>query len=272
MELFQDTLKKQKDLRDMIRDLKKTAIAFSGGADSAYLLYEAVKSLGKENVIAITACSAAFPDNEKDEAENICKKTGVKHILFDADLMSVKEFRENSKDRCYYCKKALFKKIIETAKKNDIRIVCDGSNADDEGDYRPGLKALAELDIESPLKKAGLSKTEIRQLSKEAGLSTWNKPSLACLASRIPYGEEIDVKKLKMAGAAEKLLHDMGFVQVRVRIHGDIARIETEVNDIKRITEDKVRKAISSEFKQLGFAYISLDLDGYRCGSMNEVL
>ena len=272
MEPFHDIVKKQNRLRDIFRGYKRVSIAFSGGVDSALLLHEAVETLGRENVLAITARSAAFPESETNAAEKLCKDMGADQILFDADVMSVKEFRENSKDRCYHCKKGLFKKIESISKERGFIIVADGTNADDEGDYRPGLKALDELGIKSPLKEAGLSKAEIRQLSKEAGLSTWNKPSLACLVSRIPYGENIDEKKLKLAGDAEETLHDMGFGQVRVRIHGDIARIETLKDDIKRFTEEEIRIKISSELKKLGFTYVAIDLDGYRSGSLNEAL
>lgn len=267
-----ETSGKEKKLRDILRSFKQVTVAFSGGVDSSLLLYEAAEVIGKENVLAITLCSDAFPLDETHEAESICKNLGVKQILLNIDVMSVKEFRENAKDRCYYCKKEMFQQIKEIAKEKDFQVVCDGSNTDDEGDYRPGLKALAELGVRSPLKEAGLSKDEIRRLSKEKGLSTWDKPSLACLASRIPYGEEITGKKLKMAGEAEKILRDMGFGQVRVRIHGDIARIETLKNDIEKIIEEDTRKKIYLDLKKLGFGYITLDLEGYRSGSMNEVL
>ncbi len=272
MDISHDTLNKQKRLRDILRVYKKASIAFSGGADSAFLLHEAIETLGRENVLAITARSPAFPEGETKAAEMICKEKGAVHILFDADVMSVKEFRENCKDRCYHCKKAMFIKIGTIAKEKGFMSVADGSNIDDEGDYRPGLKALEELGIKSPLKEAGLSKDEIRHLSKIAGLSTWNKPSLACLASRIPYGDNIDEKKLKLAGDAEEKLHDMGFDQIRVRIHGSIARIETKKDDLNKITEEKTRLKVSSELKKLGFTYVAVDLDGYRSGSLNETL
>ncbi len=272
MEPSRAAVNKQKKLRHILVEYKKVSIAFSGGADSAFLLNEATETLGRENVLAITARSPAFPESETKAAEMICKEMGVEQIIFDADVMSVKEFRENSTDRCYHCKKAMLKKIEALAKEKEFLIVADGSNADDVGDYRPGLKALGELGIKSPLKEAGLFKAEIRHLSKSAGLSTWNKPSLACLASRIPYGEKIDEKKLKLAGDAEEILHDMGFGQLRVRIHGDIARIEAQKDDLKKITEEKIRIKVSSELKKLGFTYVAVDLDGYRSGSMNEVL
>ncbi|MBR6228386.1 MAG: ATP-dependent sacrificial sulfur transferase LarE [Eubacterium sp.] len=250
---------------------RRLAVAFSGGVDSSFLLYAAKEALG-ENAIALTAVSPMFPDREKKEAEVFCQKFGIRQIFFDYDVMSAEGIAENPPDRCYRCKKNLFAKMYSLAEQERATLI-EGSNKDDEGDYRPGLKALEEMKIQSPLRIFGFTKAEIRSLSKTLGLPTWDKPSYACLATRIPYGEELDTTKLKMVERAEQYLMDQGFREVRVRVHGTVnARIELNPNDFRAFMRADVRLEVNQVFKQMGFAYVSLDLQGYRAGSMNESL
>lgn len=260
---------KKKKLEDYLSGLESAAVAFSAGVDSTFLLKEAYDVLG-DNVIAITAKLSAFPDRELNEAETFCKANGIRHITVNIDCMSIDGFRDNPPDRCYHCKRAIFSEMIQEAEKNGIRNIIEGSNVDDTGDYRPGLAAIAELGIKSPLKEAGLYKADIRALSKEIGLATWDKPSLACLATRIPYNEKITEEKLRIIDRAEQKLFDLGFDQVRVRVHGDIARIETDPADFSRILEKDTASTINSFMKGLGFRYAALDLGGYVTGSMNR--
>ena len=262
---------KKLKLEGYLKELGSVAVAFSSGVDSTFLL-KAAKDVLKDNVIAVTARSASFPKRELDEAVKFCEKEDIKQVFVDIDEMSVEGFRENPVDRCYFCKREVFGRIKEAAGSYGIKNVAEGSNIDDNGDYRPGLKAVAELGIKSPLRYAGLTKNEIRELSKELGLPTWDKPSFACLASRFVYGETITKEKLGMVDKAEQLLLDLGFKQFRVRIHGNIARIEVLPDEISKLTEESVRNKVYKTLKELGFAYVTMDLAGYRTGSMNETL
>ncbi|MGE4490727.1 MAG: ATP-dependent sacrificial sulfur transferase LarE [Kiritimatiellales bacterium] len=254
-----------------LSSLGSTAVAFSGGVDSSFLLYSAREVLG-ERVIAVTARSCSFPARELNEAVEFCKAHGIRHYIVDSEELEIEGFSQNPINRCYLCKTELFQKIRHIADENGISEVVEGSNLEDNGDYRPGLTAVAELGIRSPLRFAGMTKDDIRMLSKEAGLPTWNKQSFACLSSRFPYGEDITKEKLSMVERAEQLLLDLGFRQVRVRIHGLMARVEILPADFTKITEPDIRGNVTKGLHSYGFTYVSLDLDGYRTGSMNEVL
>lgn len=269
--LTDEQLIKLEKLKLYLRDLKSAAVAFSSGADSTFLLKTAHDVLD-DKAIAVTARSGIFPKRETHEAEEFCRQENIRQIIFDPEEMKVEGFAGNPPDRCYLCKKAMFMKIKDIAESNDTCYVAEGSNTDDDGDYRPGLKAVAELGIKSPLRECGLSKADVRALSKYMGLQTWDKPSYACLSSRFVYGETITEEKLEMVDSAEQLLLDMGFLQVRVRIHDRLARIEVNPDEFTKMTEENNRKKITESFKNIGFTYTAMDLMGYRTGSMNETL
>ncbi|MBP5407298.1 ATP-dependent sacrificial sulfur transferase LarE [bacterium] len=257
-------------LRDFFRSCGSAAIAFSGGVDSTFLLKVAHDELG-ENVLAVTVISPLIPKKEAIDAENFCKNENIRHFVLELDPLKIPGFKENPENRCYICKKEIFSKIISLAFENGIFTVCDGSNADDTGDYRPGMQAIQELGIKSPLLECGFTKKDIRELSKIMGLPTWNRPSAACLASRFVYGETITENKLKMVENAEEFLHEKGFLQLRVRIHGEnLARIEVNKEYFEKIL--RAKEEIINYFRSLGFVYTTLDLIGFRSGSMNEVI
>ena len=258
-------------LKDNIKKRGSAAIAFSGGVDSTFLVKVAHEILG-DNVITVTATSSTYPERELKEAIKYAKNIGVKHLIISSEELDIEGFASNPKNRCYYCKKELFTKIKAVAKENVVEYVFDGSNLDDNGDYRPGMQAARELEVISPLKEANLTKADIRELSKELELPTWNKPSFACLSSRFPYGRKITIPKLKMVEEAEQFLLDMGIRQVRVRHHGEIARIEVSPEERIKFFDIEVMDKIGEKFKDIGFAYVTLDILGYRTGSMNEVL
>ncbi len=264
------------ELRGKLENLKKglkvlgsTAVAFSGGVDSTLLLKTAHDVLG-DRAVAVTASSRAVPERELKEAEEFCKSRGIRQIIFPADELQAESFLSNSPDRCYFCKKAIFTQIGQIARENHLSWVTEGSNLDDDGDYRPGRRAIAELEIKSPLRDAMLTKKEIREISRYLDLPTWNKQSCACLASRFVYGDAVTPEKLAMADRAEQLLYDLGFRQMRVRIHGSLARIEVPREEFPMVLQHQ--DVIISELKHLGFTYITMDLQGYRTGSMNETL
>ena len=264
-------LEKYDALLASLRSLGSALVAFSGGVDSAFLLVAAKEALG-ENVAAATASSPTFPEREQREAEAFCRERGIRQVVFPSHELEMESFVRNPKNRCYVCKRSLFSQILDIQREQGLAAVLEGSNLDDEGDYRPGMQAVKELGILSPLRACGFTKADIRALSKHLGLPTWNKQSFACLSSRFPYGDPIRVEKLGMVDRAEQLLLDLGFTQVRVRVHGNLARIELPPEQFPRFMQDDVRLRVARELKQIGFAYVSLDVLGYRTGSMNETL
>ncbi len=269
--LMDSIQEKRKILEEYFLKKGMVAIAFSGGVDSTFLLAVAHDILG-DCVLAITETGHFVPEREIGETKLFCKDRGIRHAFVSYNPLEDAKYRKNGKDRCYVCKRGIFTAIKQLALENGIAVVVEGSNMDDLGDYRPGMKAIEELGVESPLREAKLNKQEIRLLSKTMGLSTWNKPAYACLATRIAYGEEITVEKLKRIESAEQILMKYGFLEERVRIHGDIARIEVAPQDIGKLAQKEMREAVCDEFMRLGFLYVTLDLKGYRSGSMNALL
>lgn len=258
-------------LNTILSSMESVLVAYSGGVDSTFLLKAASDILG-DRVLAVTSDSPTISRKELSFARDMAKELGVNHIVIKTNEMDCKDFTKNSSQRCYWCKNELFTKLNNIASKRDINYVVDGSNYSDTSDFRPGLKAAGELGVRSPLVEASLTKEDIRDLLKIWGLSIWSKPATACLSSRIPYGQTISIDLLGRIEKAEDILHKSGFDQVRVRDHDNIARIEISAEDFSRLFESRVKDAISRSLKELGYKYITVDLDGYRTGSLNEAL
>jgi len=261
---------KYETLKQVLKRTNGAAVALSGGVDSTFLSKVCYDAL-RDKSMAITVVSPMMPRSEIDDAIEFATSIGITHYLIEENTIE-EEILDNPTNRCYFCKKFEFTKILDFAANRGIKYVLDGSNIDDESDYRPGLTALKELEIISPLREAGLSKLEIRELSKRLELKTWNKPSLACLASRIPYGERITPQKLSKIDRAEDYLRKLGFIQFRVRSHGDIARVEVSPEERPKMFDTAMLDNISKEFKEYGYHYVCLDMEGYKTGSLNLAL
>jgi len=265
---LEERSEKYQNLLDFIAKKGRAAVAFSGGVDSSFLSYAAYEALGG-GAVAVTIVSPMLSKRELDDAKKVARKIGIEHILVEENVIDEK-VAENPKDRCYFCKKQEFGAIIDAAKERGIDTVFDGTNIDDEYDYRPGLKALSELGVLSPLREVGLSKAEIRELSRLADIPVWNKPAFACLASRVPYGEKITEEVLLKIERGEEVLRSFGFEQFRLRAHGNIARIEVAKSERGKFFSEPVLDEISQKIKALGFAFVALELEGYRMGNLNS--
>ncbi|MBE0569092.1 MAG: ATP-dependent sacrificial sulfur transferase LarE [Deltaproteobacteria bacterium] len=264
-------LRRYEELLSLLRGMGSAVVAFSGGVDSTFLLHAAREALG-DRLLAVTATSPTYPLSEREEAVSIAKGWGVRHRLVESDELAIPGFAENPPDRCYHCKKELFGILTSIAREEGYAAVCDGSNTDDSRDFRPGRRAARELSVRSPLLEAGLSKDAIRRLSRRLGLPTADRASFACLASRFPYGTKIDRETLARVESCEEALRRSGFRQFRVRVHGTVARIELDRDEIPRIFDPATADALHDHFRKNGFLYVSVDLKGYRTGSMNEGL
>ncbi len=258
-------------LINYIKDLDTAAVAFSGGVDSTYLLAAAVEAIG-DRAVAVIGRSPTYPKREMDEALSLAHQIGARHTFIDTNEIEKTEFNKNPPTRCFACKSTLFTGIWRVAENNGCRYVLEGSNADDIGDFRPGMDAARQLKVKAPLLELGFTKDEIRQLSRKMGLPTWNKPAFACLSSRIPYGKNITIEKLSRIEQAENFLRDQGFIQLRVRDYEDLCRIEVAPEDIEKLSLRETRSSVVEALKKIGYKFVCIDLEGYRTGSMNESL
>ena len=258
-------------LKEIVSKLESVVVAFSGGVDSTLVAKVCYDTL-RDNSMAVTARSETYPDFEFKESQNLAREIGIKHLVVDTSELAIEGFANNPPERCYFCKTELFGKLKEIAKEHGFLNVADGANLDDTQEFRPGLKASKELNVRSPLKEAGFKKEDIRKVSKLLNLPNWNKPAYACLSSRFPYGQSITEEKISMVSEAETYLRGLGLIQFRVRHHETIARIEILPEDIHILTNSPAREELTAKFKKIGFTYVTLDLEGYRSGSMNEIL
>jgi pyridinium-3,5-biscarboxylic acid mononucleotide sulfurtransferase len=263
---------KYEELKRILRSMESVAVAYSGGVDSTFLLRVAVDELGRDKVLGIVAVSESYPARELEEAKQLAEEMAARIQLIHTDELSNPDYAKNPADRCAHCKTELFGKMFPVAKAEGLKLLVYGVNVDDLGDFRPGIAAAKRMGARGPLQEAGLNKAEIRQLSKQLGLRTWDKPAYACLSSRIPYGQRITREALLQVDAAENFIRDLGFRQVRVRHHDKIARIELPVDQIPQLFAGGFADEIAAKLKELGYLYVTLDLQGYRMGSMNEAL
>ena len=261
-------------LQEILRWMERVIVAFSGGVDSALVLKVSAEVLGPEKVLAVTADSESYPREELESAQEFARAVGLdgKHRIIRTEELSNPEYAANAPTRCFFCKDELYARLKEISEEENFQFILDGCNLSDQGDFRPGRAAAKKHGVRSPLIEAGLNKEEIREIAKNLGLSVWDKPALACLSSRIPYGEKVTKEKLSQVEQAESFLHALGFRQLRVRHHEKIARIELEPEEISNFLQTEIREKVFQKFKEIGFLYVTLDLQGYRSGSMNEVL